>query len=341
MPKIQRMRRRECAQAEQRERHGNAGPLGEVANLAHRAGNDDAVSGQNHRPLGIVNQFQRVIVFLRRRRQIGTISRQLRLGRIPVELASGLLRVLGDVDQHRARTAGARHVKSFADGLRHFAGVRHQIIVLGDGERDAGDVGFLKRVGPDQLAADLSGDADDRRRIQHRRRNAGDHVGRARSGGRDGHADSAARAGKAIRHVSRALFVAHQNVVNLAVLQRVVGGQNRAARISEHVLDAFALQALPQDARAGHGCRLVVVGRLAVRLLVFSHFALTHKTPCALDRHWPRKLIWSRWRPGSMVRRARSSVMVTDRPSGLQWESATCRFQRAISYTCDEEVPVF
>ena len=52
--------------------------------------------------------------------------------------------------------------------------------------------------------------------------------------------------------MGRALFVAHQNVMNLTALERVVGGQNSSAGIAEYGGHAFALQALPQDAAAGH-----------------------------------------------------------------------------------------
>ena len=130
--------------------------------------------------------------------------------------------------------------------------MRHQIIVLGDRQRDAGDVGFLKRIGAEELAADLAGDADDRRRIHHGRGDAGDHVGRARTGGGHSHADFAGRARIAIGHVRRALLVAHQNVANGAVPQRVVGRQDGAARIAEDGFHALAFQTFPQNSRADH-----------------------------------------------------------------------------------------
>ena len=43
--------------------------FGECAHFLHRAGKNDAVPGQNHRPLGVVDQFQRLLVFIGRRRQ--------------------------------------------------------------------------------------------------------------------------------------------------------------------------------------------------------------------------------------------------------------------------------
>ena len=58
---------------------------------------------------------------------------------------------------------------------------------------------------------------------------------------------SAGGARIAIRHVGCALFVPHQNVVDRAVLERVIGRQNRAAGIAEDMLYAFALQTFPKN----------------------------------------------------------------------------------------------
>src|SRR5579872_7336070 len=46
--------------------------------------------------------------------------------------------------------------------------------------------------------------------------------------------------------------------MNLAALQRVIGRQNRAARIPENSLHPFALNAFPQDAGAAHSFRCLV-----------------------------------------------------------------------------------
>ena len=109
-------------------------------------------------------------------------------------------------------------------------------VVLGDRHGDAGDVDFLKGVGAEHFAADLAGDADDRRRIEHGGGDAGDHVGCAGAGGGHGDADSARGARVAVGHVRGALFVADEDVVELGFAQRVVDGKNRAARIAENVL---------------------------------------------------------------------------------------------------------
>ena len=189
--------------------------------------------GENQRALRGVQQFHGAIEFFLVVIHALPFGRQLGSGGFPVEFAGGLLRILGDVDQHRAGPSLSRNLKGFADGARDVLGARNHHVVLGDRHGDAGDVDFLKRVGTQHLAADLAGDADDRRRIEHRGGDAGDHVRGAGAGRSHGHADSAAGARVAVRHVRGALFVAHQHVMQLRFAQRVVHRQNRAARIAE------------------------------------------------------------------------------------------------------------
>ncbi len=120
--------------------------------------------------------------------------------------------------------------------------------MLRDRQRDAGNVGLLKSVVTNQLAAHLASDTYDRRGIHHCGSNARDEVGRARPRGGNSNSHSAASASVAIGHVSRALFVTHQHVVNFGIFaKRVVGGQNRSARIAEDVLHAFPHKAFPDN----------------------------------------------------------------------------------------------
>ena len=55
----------------------------------------------------------------------------------------------------------------------------------------------------------------------------------------------------AVGHVRRALLVADEDVADRVLEQRVVGRHDRAARITEHDVDAFADEAFPEDLRAG------------------------------------------------------------------------------------------
>src|SRR5437773_5240212 len=98
----------------------------------------------------------------------------------------------------------------------------HQIVVLRNWKRDTGDIGFLESIRTQQLATNLAGNAHDGRRIQHRRGNARDHVGRTGPRSSDGNTYSSSRPGVAVRHVSRALFMANQDVMNRTVLESIV-----------------------------------------------------------------------------------------------------------------------
>ena len=244
---IENVRCRESAQSQQRHRHRNRSLLREHLHFHFGAGDDDAVPRQNQRPLGLRDQVERFLIFILIWREIGTIAAHLWSSRVPVEQSHGLLGIFGDVDQHRAGASGFRDVERFANRRGHFIGAGHQIVVLGDGQGDAGDVGFLKGVGAQQLAAHLSGDADDRNRIHHRGGDAGHHIGGAGARCSNRYAYSAGGAGVAVGHVGCALFMPHQNVVDVAVLERVVRRQNRAAGIAENRLHAFALQAFPEN----------------------------------------------------------------------------------------------
>ncbi len=87
--------------------------------------------------------------------------------------------------------------------------------MLGDRHGDAGDVHFLKRVGAEQLAADLSGNTNNGRRIEHRGGNPGDHVGGAGAGSCHRHPNAPGGTCVSVGHVRRSLLVPHQYVVQL------------------------------------------------------------------------------------------------------------------------------
>src|ERR1700737_1461891 len=97
------MGRRESSQTEQRETDWDVVPLGEGADFLHCARENNAVPRQDHGPLRAVDQFKRLLVLLRRGRQVGPVSWQLRLDRFPVELARGLLRILMDIPEPKTR----------------------------------------------------------------------------------------------------------------------------------------------------------------------------------------------------------------------------------------------
>ncbi len=123
--------------------------------------------------------------------------------------------------------------------------------MLGDGQGDAGDVDFLKRVAPEDFAADLARDGDDGDGVEHGGGDAGYEVGGAGAAGRDADADLARSAGVAVGHVRGALLVADEDVVYGELAQGVVGGEDGSARVAEDLVHALAGESGPDDFGSG------------------------------------------------------------------------------------------
>ena len=115
---VERVRGGECAEAEQGERDGNLRALGEGAHLLHGAGFGDAVAGEDDGALGVANEFGGLGEAGVFHAQHGVRAIGARLGGGKVEDGRGLLRVLGDVNEHRAGAAGDGDLEGVADGRR-------------------------------------------------------------------------------------------------------------------------------------------------------------------------------------------------------------------------------
>ena len=90
---------------------------------------------------------------------------------------------------------------------------------------------------------DLARDADDRHRVHVGVGDGGDQVRRTRTGRRDGDSDLVGCRCIAFGGMARTLLVAHQDVAQLGgVHERVVDGEDRAAREPEDVFDAQQLE---------------------------------------------------------------------------------------------------
>jgi hypothetical protein len=87
------------------------------------------------------------------------------------------LHVLGDVDDHRARPAGAGDVERLVQHARQILDVLHQPVVLGARAGDADRVALLERVVADQVGRNLAGDANDGNGIHQRIGEPGDGIG--------------------------------------------------------------------------------------------------------------------------------------------------------------------
>ena len=248
---VERVVRRNRPDSQQRHGDRDAGALGEFADLPHRSRDEDAVPGEDDRALRPVDEFRRPPQLGFRRPGFGPVAGKIHLPEARTLRGEGLLGVLRDVHQHRSRTAGAGDVERLVERRRDVVHIGHQVVVLGDGQGDAGHVRLLEGVGADERAADLTGDADDGRRVEHGGGDSGDHVGRPGPGGRDGDPHLAGRPGVAVGHVGSALLVAYQDVPDGIVQHRVVRRQDGAAGIPEHRVHPLVQQGLPDELRSG------------------------------------------------------------------------------------------
>src|SRR5436309_415631 len=235
---VQRIIGREAADAKERHGHGIIAGANELLEGAHRAGNHNAVTGENDGALGGVQHFDGAVEFSLIVIVSQALGRKFWLRCFPVEVSGSLLRIFRDVDKHGARTTAVGDQESFTNSAGNVLGFGDNHVVLGDGHGDARDIDFLKCVGAQHFATNLARNADHRRRVHHGRGYAGNHVGCARAGGGHGHADATAGARVAIGHVRGALFVAHEDVVQLRFTKCIIDRQNRAAGITKDLAHA-------------------------------------------------------------------------------------------------------
>ena len=128
--------------------------------------------------------------------------------------------------------------------------------MLGDGESDPGDVGFLEAVAADQIAGDVAGDDDHGDGIHVGGTDTGHEVGGAGAGGGEADAGPAAGPSVAVGGVGGALLVTDEDVLDLGVFaEAVVEREHDAAWIAENEGGAFGGERFEQDlcAVAFHG----------------------------------------------------------------------------------------
>ena len=155
---------RDRAFAEQRQGDGDVGFFGELLELRHCARVQDPLPGENDRPLGLADHLDGFVDG-----GFGSLHGRLVAGQPygvlwPLENAACVLHALGNVDEHRPRSPGAGDVECLLEGMREILDVRHQEVVLGDRQGDAGYIGLLESVGSDGGEWHLAGDGYDGRR---------------------------------------------------------------------------------------------------------------------------------------------------------------------------------
>ena len=151
----QRMARREGPQPEQRERHGRCGAFRKGAQFRRSAALDDPMAGEDDRLARLVNELCRACQLLFARRATLHPARSKR-GVVPLPVDACLLGVFRDVDEHRAGPARSREKYRLAQRRHDVRRARHQVVVFRDRQGDAGHVGLLEGVVPDQVTRHLA-----------------------------------------------------------------------------------------------------------------------------------------------------------------------------------------
>ena len=244
----------ERAPRHQRGDHREAGELDQLAQRLGGPGLEDAATGVDHRALRLAHEPGGVLDLLGVALGGGLVAGQVdRLGPVPVHRLVG--DVLRHVDEHRTGATGGGDVERLPDHPRDVGRVGDQPVVLGDRHGDADGVALLEGVGPDHRVGHLAGDDHQRDAVHVGVAERRDDVGRRRAAGDHGHAGAAGHVRVPLGHVAGALLVAHEDVADRRVDQRVVDGEDRTAGEAEHDLGVLHLEALDQCLGSGelHG----------------------------------------------------------------------------------------
>ena len=246
---------RQPAQSHQSVRARIAELADETRELRRRIVQDDAAARIDHRPLRIEQELNGLLDLPRVAFRDGVVRTERDRLRI-IEFGRRLRDVLGNIDEHRSRTSGGGQIERLLERDGQILHVLHEEVVLDARPRDADGVALLERVLADCVRRHLAGDDDERDRVHVGGRDSRDRIGHARTGSDQRDADLVRRARIPVGSVDRALFVTHQHMLDLVLLEElVVDVEDRAAGIAEDVFDALFLQAADRDFRTGelHG----------------------------------------------------------------------------------------
>ena len=240
---VQRIVRRQGRQAQQSTGRRYVGLFEKSLQLLLRTGQDDPLPDECQRPFRRVDEAGGLV-------QAGGVGLGHGLvaadeGAGPVgELRLLHLRVLGEVEHHRAGPSAAGDVEGPRHRPGHVLGAAYLVRPLGDGLRDAHHVNLLEGIRAQHGRGHLPGDDHHGRAVQHGIAHAGNHVRSPRPGGDQAHAHPARSPCVALSRVHRPLFVARKHVVQLVpvVVQRVEHRDDLPARIAEQGADPFGQQ---------------------------------------------------------------------------------------------------
>ena len=234
----------------QRGHDGYVDQLGEAAEPVRRVGRDDAAPRVEDRAFGGLDEVHRGADLARMAFRQGFVAGEIDpAGPVPGHRLGE--HVLGDVDEHGPLAARRREVERLTDDVGDVFGPRDEVIVFRHRHRDAPGMRLLEGVVADGSPGDLPGDRHHRNRVHVGVLQGGDQVRGCRSRGRDGDADPTGGMCVAGCHVPRALLVASQDVPDVAVDDRVVGGEDRSAGYPEYDLDFLEFECTDEGLCSG------------------------------------------------------------------------------------------
>ncbi len=121
--------------------------------------------------------------------------------------------ILGNIDEHWARSAGTCNIECLLHNPPEICGILDEVVVLGDRHSDAGDVGFLEGVISQQVCRDLPGQCDYRYRIHIGCGDTGDEVACAGAGCCEAYPYTTTRTCIPVRGMRCCLFVPYKDVL--------------------------------------------------------------------------------------------------------------------------------
>ena len=170
------------------------------------------------------------------------------------------LHILRHIHQHRAGTAGGRQLEGFPDGIRQVLDAANEVVVLGDRQRDTGNIDLLEAIGADDGIGNIAGDGHHGDGVQISGGDAGDQVGSAGAGGGDTHAHLTGGTGIAVSSVGSALLMGGQHMLQLALvfIKGVINIDDLTAGIAEHNIDPLLDQSSHDNIRTGQLHRIIL-----------------------------------------------------------------------------------
>ena len=237
--------------------HGDVAPLGQRHQLVPGVGQPHAAAGQNQGLTGLGNGVHHALDLQVVAPHTGLVASNGHFLHGSELFQCLVLNVNGNVDKHRAGTAGGGDV----EGLRHHPGQRFrvldQIAVFDEGGDGAGDIHLLENIPAQQVAGHLPGDGHHGDGVHVGGGDAGDEVGRPRAGGDHTHAHFAADPGIARGHVAGILLGTHQGIADFRRGgQHIHDGADGRAGVAKDMLYLLQFQAFYKGLRSGHGKHL-------------------------------------------------------------------------------------